>query len=315
MSVAHCQRREKGVGERKEHKEAGLLYGIAAYGWWGLMPLYFKAVETVPPWQLLAQRVVWSLVLLALLLTLWRRWPDFRLCLQGPRTFRLLCLSALLVGGNWYVYIYGVTHNRIIETSLGYFINPLLSVLLGMVFFRERLRRWQWVAVVLATLGVGYHIWVLKMLPWIALVLAASFGTYGLIRKVTPVDGLLALAVETLVLVPIALAYLAWEQAEGHAIFGRGWWVDGLVVASGVVTTVPLLCFGQAARRLPLSTLGFLQYLAPSMQLSLAVWCYGESFREHVVSFGLIWAGLLIFTIDSLRNLRRPAAAVMVTDI
>jgi chloramphenicol-sensitive protein RarD len=303
------------VGERKEHKGAGLLYGVAAYGWWGLMPLYFKAVRDVPGKQLLAHRIVWSLVLLALVLTIWRRWPDFRRCLQSPRTFRLLVLSAVLVAGNWYVYIYGVENDQIIDTSLGYFINPLLSVLLGMLFFRERLRSLQCLAVTLAAVGVAYHIYVLQVIPWIALVLATSFALYGLIRKVTPVDGLLGVAGETLVLVPVAVGYLVWEQLRGHGIIGRGWRIDGLVLLSGVVTTVPLLCFGQAARRLPLSTLGFLQYLAPSMQLSLAVWVYGESFRDHAVSFGLIWTGLLIFTIDSLRNLRRLPAPVPVPEV
>jgi chloramphenicol-sensitive protein RarD len=280
------------------------------------MPFYFKALQGVSPWLFLAHRVVWSLLLLALLLTAWRRWPDFVRCLRGPRTFRLLCLSALLVGGNWYVYVYGVATNRIVETSLGYFINPLLSVVLGMVFFRERLRPWQWLAVALAAAGVVYHIWALQILPWIALVLAVSFGLYGLVRKVTPVDGLLGLTVETLVLLPAAGVYLGCQQALGEPVFGPDWQITALILASGVVTAVPLLCFGQAARRLPLSTLGFLQYLAPSMQLGLAVWCYQEPFTmQHAVSFGFIWAALLIFSIDTLRNLRRAPAPVPVPEV
>jgi chloramphenicol-sensitive protein RarD len=277
------------------------------------MPLYFKAVENVPPWQLLAHRVLWCLLLLAVVLTVMRRWPEFFRCVRTRRTLGLLCISALLVGANWYFYILGVSTNRIVETSLGYFINPLFSILLGLVFFRERLRSWQWVAIALATAGVTYYVCALGALPWIALVLAASFGTYGLVRKVTVVDAVVGLTVETLVLVPVAALYLAWVQADGTSVFGSDPLTDALILASGVVTAVPLLCFAQAARRLPLSTLGFLQYLAPSLQLALAVLRLNERFTgPHAVCFSLIWAGLLIFTIDSLRALRNRSEPVTV---
>jgi len=303
------------VGERSERKAGGLLYGVAAYGLWGVMPLYFKAVEKVPAWQLLAHRVLWCLLLLAVVLTVLRRWPRFLLCVRTRRTFGLLGLSAMLVAANWYFYIYGVSIGRTVETSLGYFINPLFSVLLGLVFFRERLRHWQWVAIALAAIGVAYSIFAFGGFPWIALILAASFATYGLVRKVTVVDALVGLTIETLVLVPAALLYLAWVQVRGEGVFGRDGLTDGLILASGVVTAVPLLCFTQAARRLPLSTLGFLQYIAPSMQLALAVWRLNEPFeRRHAICFGFIWAGLLIFTIDSLRAFRRAPVAVTVPE-
>jgi chloramphenicol-sensitive protein RarD len=289
----------------------GLVYGLAAYGFWGLMPLYFKEVQAVPPAEILAHRIVWCVVLLAVVLTVGWRWPDFTRCLRSRRLLGLLVLSSVLVGVNWLAYIYGVSTHRIAQTSLGYFINPLFSMLLGMVFFRERLRPWQCVAAMLGTAGVLYHVSALGETPWIALTVMSSFGLYGVVRKVAPVDGLLGLAVETLVLLPAALGFLAYGAAGGTATFGRnGWWVDGLLLAGGVVTAIPLLCFGEAARRLPLTTLGFLQYLAPSMQLVLAVLLYEEPFgTEHAVTFGLIWAALALFTLESLLARRRPERA------
>jgi chloramphenicol-sensitive protein RarD len=296
------------VGERaREKATAGLLYGLAAYGLWGVMPLYFKAVAAVGPAELLAHRIVWCFVLLVVVLTLLRRWPDFARCMRSRRQAGLLVISSGLVAANWLVYLHGVATDRIVQTSLGYFINPLFSVLLGVVFFRERLRPWQAVAVLLAAVGVAYHIRALGELPWIALALAGSFGLYGLVRKVVPVDALVGLTVETLVLLPAAGGFLVWQAALGHNVFGhQGLTGDLLVLASGVVTAVPLVCFGAAARRLPLSTLGFIQYLAPSMQLGLAVLRFGEPFTaEHAISFGFIWAGLALFSVESLFARRR----------
>ncbi len=294
----------------QERSAAGLLYGLAAYGCWGVMPVYFQAVMgAVTPPELLAHRIVWSVVLLAVILTLWRRWPHLRRCLAHRRVLALLLASALFVGTNWLIYIHGVATHRVVQTSLGYFINPLLSILLGLLVFRERLRGWQWVAVALAAAGVAWNLWRVGELPWIALSLAGSFAMYGLVRKVAPVDAVLGLTVETLVLLPAALAYLVWDGSHRSHVFARS---DTqtclLILASGVVTTVPLLCFGQAARRLPLSTLGFLQYLAPSMQLVLAIWLFGEDFSvEHAVTFGFIWSGLAILTVESLVVRRRAA--------
>ncbi len=283
-----------------EGSASGLAYGLAAYGLWGLMPLYFKEVGAVRPEEILAHRIVWCVLLLAAVLTMGRRWPDFARCLRSGRVLGLLVVSSLLVGFNWLVYLHGVATGRIAQASLGYFVNPLFSMLLGMAFFRERLRPWQWVAAMLAAAGVLYHVGALGETPWIALALMSSFGFYGLVRKVAPVDGLVGVTVETLVLLPAALVFLAWYAASGKASFGlNGWWVDGLLLASGAVTALPLLCFGEAARRLPLTTLGFLQYLAPSMQLALAVAVYKERFEaEHAVSFGLIWLGLAVFSVE-----------------
>jgi chloramphenicol-sensitive protein RarD len=283
---------------------SGLLYGLAAYGLWGLMPLYFRLVGQVSPVEVLAHRIVWSVVLLVVILTVWRRWPDLVSILRSGQTVRLLLVSALLVAVNWLVYIYGVWAERVLETSLGYFINPLFSVVLGMVFFRERLRPWQWVALALACLGLGYLMFAVGKLPWIALVLALSFGLYGLVRKLAPVDGLIGLMVETMLLAPAALAGLAIGVTQGTATFGRNEALtDGLLLLSGVVTTIPLLCFGQAARRLRLSTLGFLQFLGPTMQFLIAVLIFHEPFLPALrVSFAFIWAALIVFTVDAWRH-------------
>jgi chloramphenicol-sensitive protein RarD len=281
---------------------------LAAYGLWGLMPLYFRLVGSVAPIEILAHRIIWSVVLVALILTVWRRWPDLRSTFRSGRSVRLLLVSALLVAANWLVYIYGVWTQRILHTSLGYFINPLFSVVLGMIFFRERLRRWQWVALILASIGLGYLILAVGELPWIALALTASFGLYGLVRKTAPVDGLIGLAVETMLLAPLALAGLAVGVTSGTATFGHNeWLVDGLILLSGVLTTIPLLCFGQAARRLPLSTLGFIQYLGPSLQFVLAVLVFKEPFLPALrVSFAFIWAALAVFTVEALCHRSRP---------
>jgi chloramphenicol-sensitive protein RarD len=297
------------VGDRNGEKTgAGLLFGVSAYGLWGLMPIYFKQVQSVPGGELLAHRIIWCALLMLLVVTLLRGWSEFLSLVRSRRLACLLVLSSLLVATNWLIYIHGVSTRQVVQTSLGYFINPLFSVLLGIMFFRERLRPWQAVAVLLATVGVVHHVSALGEMPWIALGLAGSFGLYGLVRKLAAVEALAGLAVETLVLTPGALAFLAWRAAEGSLAFGsEGAMVDGLVLASGAVTAVPLVCFGAATRRLPLSTLGFLQYLAPSMQLALAVWLFDEPFTtEHAVSFGFIWAGLATFSVESFLARRRP---------
>jgi chloramphenicol-sensitive protein RarD len=287
--------------ERTEQIDSasGLTYGIAAYVLWGLMPLYFRAVRAVQPVELLAQRILWSVVLLAAVLTVFRRWDDLRATLAVRRTRMLLLASTLLLAVNWFVYIYGVATERIVQCSLGYFINPLLNVLLGMIFFREQLRLSRWLALLLAGAGVIYLMAALGEVPWIAFTLACSFSMYGLIRKVVPVDAFIGLMVETLFLLPPSVVFLAWWMQRSDSAFGRmSGQIDMLLVASGVVTTAPLLCFGAAARRLRLSTLGFIQYLAPSLQFLLAVLLFGEPFRrEQQISFGLIWAALLLASI------------------
>jgi chloramphenicol-sensitive protein RarD len=289
---------------------SGLVYGLLAYGLWGLAPVYFKSLGHVRPVEVLAQRIIWSVVFLALLLTVRRRWPDLLRCLRSRSLVLLLVASSVLLAVNWFGYIYGVATDRITQTSLGYYVTPLVSVLFGTAFFGERLRRAQWAALALASGGVLYLAVDGREWPWIALCLALSFGLYGLLRKKAVVDALTGLTVETLALLPASLAVVAWQACDGTLALGHvDRRTDVLLLSAGVVTAVPLLCFGLAARRLRLSTLGFLQYIAPSLQLLQAVLFYNEPFTPpRQVSFGLIWTALVIFSVDSALAYRRRRA-------
>jgi chloramphenicol-sensitive protein RarD len=282
----------------------GVLYGLAAYGWWGLVPLYFSWLGRYPSLNFLAHRIVWSAVLLAVVLTLTRRWKAVLACFASRLLLLPLTVSAVLVACNWLIYILSVEYRMISQASLGYYILPLMSILLGLIFFRERLRPLQNLAIALAGIGVLSLTWQGGRFPWLALGIASTFSFYGLIRKQVPVDGLVGLAVETIVLTPIAAGFLLWHylvegELESAAHLGK-------LALSGVVTAVPLLCFGQAARRLPLSTLGFMQYLAPSLQLILAVWHFEEP-APGWLSYAFIWTALVIFSIDSLRQPRQES--------
>lgn len=285
----------------------GLAWGLAAYIWWGLMPLYFFQVQAVPGWEILAHRIVWCGVLLAGLLTFAGRWPDVFAAFRSRRTAGALFACSLLLAFNWWAYILAALNGRIMEASLGYFILPLFNVLFGVAFFKERLRPAQAVAVVLAAAGVAYLIIAMGKLPWIALTLGVSFSIYGVLRKITPVDGLLGLFVETVFLMPPSMAAIAyWLLSSGGSFGLHDLQMAGWLLLSGPVTAVPLLCFGQAARRLSLSTIGFLQYLAPSIQFLLAFYA-GEPFRhEQQISFGCIWVALAIYSVDSLFAPRHP---------
>ncbi len=278
----------------------GVAYAILAYLSWGLLPLYWKSVSWVPAPQLIMYRMLWALpVLLALLA--WRgRLAELGRLLRQPRQLRVLALTALLVSTNWLIFVWSVEHDHVVQASLGYFIVPLFYVLLGLVFLQERLRPLQWLAVSLAGLGVLWQILTLGVIPWISLVLAATFGFYGLLRKTAPVDGLLGLSAEMLLLVPLALCYLVWSGLDGnHAFTRHGITGMALIALSGLLTVLPLLWFANAARRLRLATIGFFQYLAPTCQLLLAILLFGEPFtRDHLVSFGLIWLALAIYSWD-----------------
>jgi len=288
----------------------GVAYGIAAYGMWGLVPIYFKAVSGVQPLEVLAHRVVWSVVMLVPLLFLRGRWPETRRALASRKTAATLLASTVLLAVNWYLFIWAIAHDRILEASLGYFINPLLNVLLGTVFLKERLSRPAAVAVVLAGAGVAVQVAVIGVVPVIALGLALCFGLYGLLRKTAAVGAVVGLTVETSLMMPVALGYLVWARQTGGLYLGTGDpTVDVLLVLAGVITAVPLLCFTSAARLLPLTTLGFLQYIAPSGQFLLAVLVYGEALTPtQLVTFGCIWAALVIFTTDQVRRSRRMPA-------
>lgn len=280
----------------------GILFGLGAYGLWGLIPLYFRSVGHVPPLEVLAHRVVWSCVVLGLLATWRRRWPElFRAATS--RVGWALGLSAVLIGINWLTYIVAVDRRDVLQASLGYFITPLANVALGVLVLRERLRPWQGVALALALGAVGLRAASAAGFPWIALTLAASFSLYGLVRKLAAIDGIVGLLFETIALVPLGLAYGAWLSAAGASHFGPSdLATSGLLAAGGVVTTVPLVCFVEAARRLPMSLLGFLQYLAPSLQFLVAAVLLGERVtRVDLVSFGLIALAVATYSVDSYR--------------
>jgi chloramphenicol-sensitive protein RarD len=279
----------------------GLLYGIAAYAIWGVIPLYFKAVESIPAFELLMHRIVWSAVLLVLLLTLTGRWGTFQTAITQRKTLTRLLCSTLFIGCNWYVFIYSVVSHQTVQGSLGYFILPLVNVAFGMVIFHERLRQLQGVALGLAGLGVVILVIWSGVFPWISLILAVSFTIYGVLRKSTPVDPLVGLSIETLLLTPFALAMLLYWGNLGTLHFtSQGWELDLLILFSGLVTTVPLICYGQAVKRLQLITIGFLQYISPSIALMIAIFAFREPFSlAQQVSFGLIWVGLLLFTLDA----------------
>lgn len=284
----------------------GVAYGIVAYGWWGLVPIYFKAVATVPAVEVLAHRILWSVVLLAVWMRLRGRWPAAVAAMRSRRTVITLLATTVLIAGNWYVFIWAVANDHVLQASLGYFINPLVNVLLGFVFLGERLRTWQTLAVALAAAAVLYLTLVYGQFPWIALILAGSFGVYGLLRKTAKVDAPVGLTVETTLLLPLALAYLTYVGVEGELVFGaRSRWTDLLLVLAGAVTALPLLWFTNAVRRLRLATLGFLQYIAPTGHFLLAVGLYHEPFTAaHGITFGCIWTALAIYSIDTARSAR-----------
>lgn len=283
----------------------GLLWAFGAYGLWGIVPFYFKPLmHVVRAEEMLAHRIVWSLVFIVPILWASGRWRAVRACLQQRDVLLLLFASAILIAANWYIYVLCVAWDIIVHASLGYFLTPLVNVILGRVFFGERLRVGQAAAGLVATGGVVNLIVAGGEFPWLGLAIAFSFGFYGLVRKKAPVDGLVGLSVETLVLAPLALGALIVWGAHGQLDFGsqsRG--LDVLIACAGPVTALPLVCFGQAARRLPLTTLGFFQYLSPSLQFIIAVTVFGEDFRPaRIVSFLLIWSAVALFVADSWRT-------------
>jgi chloramphenicol-sensitive protein RarD len=292
-------------------RHAGSLYAIAAFGFWGLTPIYYKLMPDVPPVEVLAHRIVWSVIFGAVFVTLLGAWPAVRSALGNARTVRALALTAVLVSTNWLIYIYAIVTDQVMSTSLGYYINPLVNVLLGMLFLGERLGSGRTLAVALAAIGTASLAFEIGGLPWISLTLAFSFGFYGLIRKRLGLPSMAALFVETLLIAPLALAALGWYAWEGESTFGRDAFTTLLLVLAGPVTLLPLLWFAEAARRLPLITVGFFQYLGPTLTFLLAVLVYGEAFTAAwAITFVLIWSALAVFTLDSLRTgqkLRRLA--------
>lgn len=289
----------KSIDETAELR-AGVAYALLAYVLWGLIPIAFKWVEEVAALGIIAHRIIWSMLLTFFILLLQKNWQQFIAVLKSPKILGGLMLSSSLIALNWLVFVWAVNHDRILETSLGYYITPLISVILGMFFLGERLRRLEWLALSFAMAGSAWLFIGYGTLPWVSLVLAVSFGLYGLIRKKLPVNAINGLFTETLILFPFAMVYVFWfESSDPNGFYLGSSELRLLLIGLGLVTTVPLVAFAAGARRLPLGTIGFLQYLAPSISLIVAVFLYQEPFtRDHLISFSLIWVGLILYSIQ-----------------
>ncbi len=289
-----------------DERRLGVASGLAAYSLWGLFPLYFPLLEPAGGLEIVAHRVVWSVVFVALLLTAVRRWGHVRAAVADVRTLLVLAGAAVLIAANWLIFVYGVNSGHVVETSLGYFVNPLVSVVLGVVVFGERLRRLQWAAVAIAAVAVVVLTVDYGRPPWIALGLAGTFALYGLMKKMVRVDAAPGLLVETALVTLPAVGVLAFLQADGTGTFGDAGTGHALLLASsGIATAVPLLLFAAAARRIPLSSVGLLQYLTPLMQLSIGVFVYDEPMPPaRLAGFVIVWLALAVFTADTLRHAR-----------
>ena len=295
----------------------GILFAIGAYVLWGLFPLYWKQLQAIPAKEIVAHRIVWSFVFLGIIISSKRRILEILKTIRKPRIIAIYTCSALLIFANWLTYIWAVNSGYIVDASLGYFINPLVSVVLGIIFFRERLRIGQWIAILLACAGVGYLTFKYGALPWIGLVLAFSFGTYGLIKKLAPLEALEGQTIEMAFLSILALPFLLYlEKHHVGSFIHAGLTPTILLILGGAVTAIPLLMFSAAARQIPLSMIGILQYLAPSLQFSIGVWVYGEGFPPYkLVGYSLIWSALLVYTVEGLRHQQKSRKAMACPEI
>jgi len=295
----------------------GFLCCLGCYTIWGCLPLYFRVLDHISPMEMLAHRIIWSVPTGLILIVIARNWAQLRAALTRQHVL-WLTLSALLIGANWLVYIWAVSQERVMEASLGYYINPLVNVLIGAVFFSERLRPAQWAAVGLAGIGVAVMTSALGYVPWVALVLCFTFAFYSIIRKQVQVDSRAGFVVEAALLAPLALMWMGWFVGQpGGRLIGDGGWDIPLLLVSGPITAVPLILFAIAAKRLRLSTIGMMQYLGPTLQFLISVFVFNEAFGlTHAVAFAFIWTALIVFTIDSLvgeakaRRLARAAASL-----
>ncbi|HZW82450.1 MAG TPA: EamA family transporter RarD [Candidatus Deferrimicrobium sp.] len=283
----------------KSHTK-GVLYAIAAYGAWGILPLYWKALKQVPAPEILAHRIIWSFVFVSVLLTMLGGLKDLRNVVSSGKNILGIFLGSLLISANWFIYIWAVNSNQVIETSLGYYINPLITVILGLVVLRERVDRGQVASLILALLAVGIETFQYGKIPWVSLGLAVSFGLYGLVKKLSNVSSLNGLALETIIVTPMALGFVAFKHVGGAGAFGNiSITVTCLLIFSGVVTATPLLWFAKGAKLIPLTTIGFIQYLSPSISLILGIFVFKEPFTiVDVFSFGLIWCALAVYSLS-----------------
>jgi len=295
---------------------AGLIFGLLAYGFWGVLPIYFKQLSGVSPLDIVAHRIVWSLLFLMILLAATRGWKQVQEGIRDRRTMGLLLSTSLLIAVNWLLYVYAVTSGHILAGSLGYYLNPLMNILLGRFILKERLTSLQWAAVGVAAGGVSVLAAGAGTTLWISLTLCLSFATYGLLRKIAAVDALAGLAIETAILFPIALGWLALGMIAGRPILGSSGPETWLLALSGIISTTPLLLFTAAARRLRYSTLGMLQFVAPTLQFLLAVVLYSEQFtRAHAIAFAAIWTALALYVTSLVRDFRAQRKAAAAPDL
>jgi len=289
----------------------GILYAALAYAMWGVFPLYFKALQDIPPLQIMVHRIVWSLAFVLIVLAFRRQWAWIGQTMRRPKVLAGFAASALLLSTNWFIYVWAVNNGKVVDASLGYFINPLVNILLGFVLLRERLRAGQWFAIAIAAAGVLWLTWQSGHPPWIGLSLALTFGTYGLLRKTAALGPLEGLSLETLLLFPLAGGYLAWlTMDQQNAFLSASTTSQWLLVAAGPITAIPLLLFAAGARRIPLSLLGILQYIGPSLQLLLGVWLYHEPFAgNRAIGFVMIWGALAIYTLEGMWRARQGKQA------
>lgn len=296
---------------------AGIAFGLIAYGIWGFFPLYFHQLSGISPMDILSNRAVWAFVFVGILLTLRQRWGTALAVFGTPRYIIMLALAALLVGSNWLMFLWAVAHQQVVASSLGYFLTPLVNVLLGLVVLKERLNRLEWISVALAVAAIVNEVITLGSLPWISLFLAATFGTYGLVRKQVPVDAISGLWLETLVMLPICGIYALWQAQSGHFVFGdffrltagpaNNGMVAALLVGSGILTALPLIAFAAATQRLDLATVGMLMYINPTLQFLTAVFIFNEPMQTgRLISFALIWLGLFVFSASLWQKYRQP---------
>lgn len=288
----------------------GIIFALTAYTIWGFAPLYFKLIDAIAPVQILVHRIIWSFVLMIVVILVWGGYGRIRQVLRNPKQLLILTTTSLLVAANWLLFIWAVNNNHLLDASLGYFINPLVNVVLGLLFLSERLSKLQWFAVALAATGVAIQVISFGSIPLVSLALAGTFGVYGLLRKKVNLDAMTGLTIETAILIPPALLVLWFaDGANASHLLTNGWYLNLLLMAAGVVTTIPLLCFAAATVRIPLSTLGFFQYVGPSLMFIMAVAVFHEPFdMEKSVTFGFIWSALLVFSADIVQRRRRTTS-------
>jgi chloramphenicol-sensitive protein RarD len=292
-----------------KNQAAGIGYGLLAYVIWGCFPIYFRQLADISPMDILSNRTAWAFVFVTLLLSLRGRWDKLAAMFQSPRQLVRLSIAALLLGSNWLGFLWALDQHQLVAASLGYFLTPLVNVLLGLIVLKEKLNRKEWLAIALAVLAVGNELMSLGTLPWISLFLASTFGIYGLLRKQVPVDAISGLWLETLAMLPICLIYAAWQAAHGHMVFSLfSGATTALLVGSGIMTALPLMAFAAATQRLDLAMVGMLMYINPTMQFVTAIFLFDEPLQPaRVVSFALIWLGLVIFSASAWQKYRKPA--------